>query len=113
MYYLVFCYRISQIRELSLEDVVLVLVGNKVDLAQARVVTLEQAQELASSNGIEYFETSAKENTNVSQTIEYLVDAISDRMAAAIEKNPNLVPRGAKPKTADSDSKSGGSGCAC
>ena len=41
---------IHQIRDLSLEDAVIVLVGNKLDLTEQRVVTNEQALELASTN---------------------------------------------------------------
>lgn len=96
-----------------MEDVVLVLVGNKVDLSSARVVSYDQAKELAASLGVEYFETSAKENTNITQTFEHLVDLISDTMAATIEKNPDLVPRGVKPKQLESGEKKEGGGCGC
>ena len=108
-----FVYRIHQIRDLSLEDAVIVLVGNKLDLTEQRVVTNEQALELASSNNMQYFETSAKENTNIKQTVEYTVDIISDRMAATIEKDPALVPRGVKPRATQDTGSGSGSGCAC
>ena len=96
-----------------MEDVVLVLVGNKVDLSQQRVMSFEQAKELATSLGVEYFETSAKDNTNVTQTIEHLVDSISDTMAATIEKNPDLIPRGVKPRQVESDGNQKKSDCGC
>ncbi len=108
-----FFFRINQIRELSLEDVVLVLVGNKVDLSQQRVVSFEQAKELATSLGVEYFETSAKENTNIIQTVEHLVDCISDTMAATIEKNPDLIPRGVKPRQVQENGDDRKSACGC
>lgn len=112
-YLFIYVCRINQIRELSLEDVVLVLVGNKVDLSSTRVVSYDQAKDFAGSMGVEYFETSAKDNTNITQTFEHLVDLISDTMAATIEKNPDLVPRGVKPKPLESGEKKEGSGCGC
>ena len=108
-----FFYRIHQIRDLSLEDAVIVLVGNKLDLTEQRVVTNEQALELASTNNMQYFETSVKENTNVKQTIEYTIDVISDRMAATIEKDPALIPRGVKPRDTQDTGSGSNSGCAC
>ncbi len=91
----------------------LVLVGNKVDLSQQRVVSFEQAQELATTLSVEYFETSAKDNTNVTQTVEHLVDSISDSMAATVEKNPHLLPRGVKPRKLEVEGDKAASGCAC
>jgi hypothetical protein len=36
-----------------------VLVANKTDLKQRRVISMKQGKELASAHGLEYFETSA------------------------------------------------------
>ena len=74
--------RVSQIRDLSLEDSTVFLVGNKRDLTDNRVITSEQAMDLAQSLGVSYLETSAKDDTNLKQTFEGLVDAI-------YKKNPN------------------------
>lgn len=41
-----------------------VLVGNKMDLASRRIVEYKQAEDWAASQGMEYFETSAKEMEN-------------------------------------------------
>ena len=38
--------------------------------------------------GFEFFETSAKENINVKQTFERLVDVICDRMSESLETDP-------------------------
>ena len=88
------------------------MVGNKSDLSDSRAVTSEQGRELAQNLGFEYFETSAKDGINVKSTFEYLVDTISEKMAESIEKNPNFLPRGTRPRTLDSSTKSSG-GCAC
>lgn len=56
------------------------LVGNKCDQAQQRVVTTKQGQWLAKKLGCRYMETSAKENLNVQEIFFEIV-----RM---IERNP-------------------------
>lgn len=53
-----------------------VLVGNKSDLTETRVVTREQGKELAQSVGMEYFETSVKEDINVKEVIDYIIEAL-------------------------------------
>lgn len=58
------------------------MVGNKLDLTEQRVVSNEEAMELASSMGVKYFETSAKDDTNVKESFQYLVDAITEKMLA-------------------------------
>ena len=45
-----------------------VLVGNKCDLNEKRKVTSDQGKEFADENGWPFFETSAKENINVTET---------------------------------------------
>ena len=42
-----------------------VLVGNKLDLEEQRVVPKNEAMKIAQEHGMEYFETSAKDNTNI------------------------------------------------
>ena len=104
--------RASTIQDLSWENARAVLVGNKCDLTDSRVVTPDQCRELAQSLGFEFFETSAKDDINVKQTFEHLVDAISEKMAESIEKNPNFLPRGTRPRTLDSNPQASSS-CAC
>ena len=86
--------------------------GNKCDLSDSRVVAPDQCRELAQNLGFQFFETSAKDGINVKNTFEHLVDAISEKMAESIEKNPNFLPRGTRPRTLDPSAQSSG-GCAC
>ena len=58
----------------------MILVGNKCDLSESRIVTSEEGQKTADSLGAQYFETSAKDNINVSQAFETLVDEISGKI---------------------------------
>jgi len=45
-----------------------ILVGNKCDMESERKVTVEQGKNYAAENGMKFFETSAKESTNVSES---------------------------------------------
>ena len=50
-----------------------VLIGNKSDLGDRRAVREDEGRTLAQNNKIEFFETSAKDGKNVSDTFERLV----------------------------------------
>lgn len=84
----------------------MVLVGNKCDLADGRVITREQAEELAESLGVQYFEASAKDDIEVRPTFESLVDSISLKMVESIESNPAFKPQ----KLRSRDSEPGNNG---
>lgn len=43
----------------------MILVGNKCDMEDERVISFERGKQLADQLGVEFFETSAKENINV------------------------------------------------
>ena len=43
----------------------MILVGNKCDMEDERVISFERGKQLADSLGLEFFETSAKDNINV------------------------------------------------
>jgi len=49
------------------KQMLIVLAGNKVDMEDERRVSIEDAKKLADDNGILYFETSAKNNVNVTE----------------------------------------------
>lgn len=46
----------------------MILVGNKCDMEEERVVSTERGRQLAEQLGVEFYETSAKENINVKVT---------------------------------------------
>ncbi|CAF0858648.1 unnamed protein product [Adineta steineri] len=75
----------TQIKMYSWDNAQVVLVGNKCDLDQDRAVTQERGQRLADQLGLEFFETSAKENINVKAVFERLVDIILEKMSDAPE----------------------------
>jgi small GTP-binding protein len=72
---------ISELRSIARPDIVLVLLGNKSDLEDARDITKFEAEEFAKRNGAAFFETSARTGENVEaamlkclEGIETLID---------------------------------------
>ena len=53
-----------------------VLVGNKCDLESARAVSTEEGKMYAEKNKIKFFETSAKDGTNINEVFEYIANEI-------------------------------------
>ena len=66
---------IKQIEQNAQNTVCKVLVGNKCD-KNDRAVSFEEGQKLAKEYGMEFFETSAKSNTNVNETFTFLTKEI-------------------------------------
>jgi GTPase SAR1 family protein len=64
-------------------------VGNKCDLEDERQVTTVRGKQLADQLGMAFFEASAKDNVNVKQIFDRLVDMICEKMAATLDSDPN------------------------
>lgn len=108
--------RITQIKTYSWDNAQVILVGNKCDMEDERVISFERGKQLADQLGVEFFETSAKENINVKvqlvektlplifnrlfmsfqNVFERLVDIICDKMSESLDSDPNMV--GGAPK---------------
>ncbi|KAK8803810.1 hypothetical protein WA158_001504 [Blastocystis sp. Blastoise] len=63
----------GDIRKNASSDIRVVLVGNKIDLMQHRMVTYDEGKELADQFGIPFFETSAATGQNIDDTFEAMV----------------------------------------
>ena len=61
-----------EIEKNSSDKVLKILLGNKCDLSDDREIQTEEGQAFAIRNGMEFMETSAKMNTNVSEAFETL-----------------------------------------
>jgi len=81
----------TQIKTYSWDNAQVVLVGNKNDLEDERIVSFERGKQLADQLGLEFFETSAKENINVKSVFERLVDIICDKMSESLDSDPTIV----------------------
>jgi len=64
---------LNQIKDILGDDACVVLVGNKCDLENERIINIEQALILANEYKLSIFESSAKENIYVKETFEYLI----------------------------------------
>lgn len=65
------------------------------------------------SAGLEFFETSAKENINVKAVFERLVDIICDKMSESLDSDPTLVSSQAKGTRLTENTNPQASGCQC
>lgn len=74
-----------------------VVIANKVDLRK-RIVTKEEGAAFAESIGARYFETSAKNNTNVTEVFVHLIRVMNEKrkikLAEERKKDPSMHVRG-------------------
>jgi len=71
-------YWLKQIRQ-NAGEVPVVLVGNKVDIADQRKISTEEGQAFAADKNLIYLETSAKTGVSVPDLFEGLVKVVMDR----------------------------------
>ncbi|EGD76095.1 transforming protein ral [Salpingoeca rosetta] len=79
-------FREQILRVHDTDSMPIVLVGNKSDIEDSRQVSKQQAEQLAQSWGVQYFETSAKLRTNIDEAFQALARAVRDRKNAGIGK---------------------------
>ncbi|KAE8665630.1 Ras-related protein RABD2a [Hibiscus syriacus] len=96
---------LSEIDRNASDNVNKILVGNKCDLTENRVVSYETAKAFADEIGIPFLETSAKDATNVEQAFMGMAASIKDRMTsqpAATNARPPTVQIRSQPVTQQS-----------
>lgn len=84
----------TQIKTYSWDSAQVMLVANKADMENERVVSTERGEQLARQLGFDFFETSAKENLNVTKAFDRLVDVICDKMAESLEESAQAASSG-------------------
>ena len=67
-------------RSVIIDDVVVILVGNKCDLEDQRQVTKNEAEQYAMDNKLLYIETSAKTGHNIQQLFAMMAEAMLERL---------------------------------
>ena len=78
------------VRKKDSENVPMILVGNKCDLKDQRVISKEQGAQLARSfNNCAFLESSAKTNINVNEIFCNLVIKINKQMENSLENQEN------------------------
>lgn len=89
---------ISQIQQHADVHVNKILVGNKCDMLDEKVVSTEEGQKLASEFGMKFWETSAKNDVNVEQSFHSIAKSVKDRLIADGGAGPAGGAHGAKVK---------------
>lgn len=102
---------LRNIEENAVEDVKLVLVGNKVDLEDQRQVTLRRGEKLARQHKVEFFETSAWKNISIAESFTSLTRSILNNVEKTTERS-NSVHQSKVVLTSES-SNAGGSWTCC
>jgi len=72
---------LAELRENATADITMMLIGNKTDLASARVTSTEQGKELATAEGISFMEASAMNANNVEASFLQLLSEIYRKKA--------------------------------
>ena len=70
--------------KIDLDNICLILIGNKTDLKDQRKVSVEEAQKYAAQYNIEYYEVSALKNVGIIEMMEFFIKKCYNNMK---EKN--------------------------
>jgi GTPase SAR1 family protein len=102
----------NEITKYSSENVNKLLIGNKCDLDDRRVVSTEEAKELANSIGVDYIETSAKTAIGVEQSFFKMTANIKSKIISnSAQKAPSNVSGQKLSSGRALDNKKGGGCC--
>lgn len=103
---------LNDLHALATPNAVILLVGNKADVAD-RVVTTAEAENFSKRHGLEYLETSAKDGANITDTFVRLARAINEKVKKGelrgTFQSPSTSPIGPRPVQAVPSK----SGCNC
>jgi len=79
---------ILELRTNVQEDIIMCIVGNKIDLETSRRVSSDQGEQYARSIGAEYYEVSARQNIG----IDSMFNDIARKLKVIYIKNPQKSP---------------------
>lgn len=98
---------LRNINEHASEDVERMLIGNKCDMEDKRLISEERGKKVAEENGIKFFETSAKENINIEIAFNTLAEDILNKQRPVEDNDTTVIPG----QTSSSGSSGPGSCC--
>jgi small GTP-binding protein len=96
---------IKQIEQHAPDRVQKILIGNKADMSNERVITTEQGQELGKTYDAPFFECSAKAGINITESFETLITNVITKAPPKPVKDPALVLDGSSGGIGDDKSK--------
>jgi len=102
---------IEDVRNERGDDVLIVLVGNKTDMADRRAVSVEEGEDKARSDGIMFMETSAKAGYNIKQLFKKIAVSLPGMEAAPPANNANVVDIKLNSSSANNEEAEAACGC--
>jgi Ras-related protein Rab-8A len=84
-------YWIKNIEQYSDYKVCKILVGNKSDREEDRIISFEEGSKLAEQYDMKYIETSAKDNKNIYKTFSCIAKEILDNIEGNIPTSDSIV----------------------
>ena len=90
---------VNSIHEHADEKIIKYLIANKIDLTEERKVTKEEGQKMANQYKMKYYETSARTNINVADSIEGLAQEIYQTASVKEESGKVSIANKNKVKT--------------
>ena len=78
---------LTEIKRNSDKNLCLILVGTNCDLENERKVTYQEGKDFATKNGIKFIEVSAKNNINVKEAFDILLEDILNSLSNVNNKN--------------------------
>lgn len=81
---------LTELRDFVFEDIPIILIGNKIDLASFREVSTESAITYAKQHKMAFMETSALSGENVQKALNFLVDNIHETHIAKLKKEQEI-----------------------
>ena len=79
------------IQEHATTDVEKMILGNKCDMEDKRVISKERGEAMARDNDVKFLETSAKTNVNIERAFTELSEGILDKFHSVPEPNQDQV----------------------
>jgi len=104
---------IDDVRTERGNDVVMMLVGNKTDLADKRQVSVEEGEARAKEHDIMFIETSAKAGFNIKALFRKVASALPGMENTKLTKGPDLVSVQLETAAPKPQPPEGGSWCSC
>lgn len=82
---------LSNVSDHASADVRKVLLGNKSDQEEKRMISTARGQEIAQANGIQFFETSAKDNVLITEAFLHLATEIFENRKCNIDDDSDIT----------------------
>ena len=80
---------LNEIKSEASNKVCVFLVANKIDIEE-RLISREDGEEIAKNNNLDFYESSAKDNINVSEVFQDLAEKINEKYQIMKEKGKKL-----------------------